>query len=257
MKKRVALVSGGSGGIGRQIAKTLAKEGITVVLFARHKDKLEKAVFEIVEQGGSAEYIIGDVCSIESIKKAISIISQKYNCLDILVNCVGAGPVGGLQKITDSEWVDNINVKQLGCIRMTREVLPLMIETNAGCIINIVGVFGKQPSKDFIIGSVTNAALMAFTKAAADELAQYHIRVNAINPGATNTELWRNTLAELGREMKNSPEIINQTIANLSPMGRIAEPSDIADVASFLISEKARFITGISINVDGGAYSGI
>lgn len=257
MKKRVALISGGSGGIGRQIAKTFAKEGITVVLFARRKDKLEKAVFEIVEQGGNAEYIIGDVCSMDSIENAISIIFQKYNGLDILVNCAGAGPVGGLRKITDSEWLDNINVKQLGYIRMAREVLPLMIETGAGCIINIIGVFGKQPSKDFIIGSVTNAALMAFTKASADELAQYNIRVNAINPGATNTELWGNTLVELGKEMKKSPEVVNETIANLSPMGRIAEPSDIADVASFLISEKARLITGISINVDGGTYCGI
>ncbi|MGB8454879.1 MAG: SDR family oxidoreductase [Anaerocolumna sp.] len=257
MNAKVALISGGSGGIGQQIAKTFAKEGIAVILFARNEAKLKTVVSEIIEQDGQAEYITGDICNIEDIKNTISLIKEKYGSLHILVNSAGGGPVGGLQKTTDTEWLENIKVKQLGYIRLTREAIPLMIGTGEGIIINIIGVFGKQPSKDFIIGSVTNAALIAFTKAVADDTAQYNIRVNAINPGATNTELWSNTIIELGQEAGQDPESVNRKIAKLSPMGRIAEPSDIANVATFLISEKAGFITGISINVDGGTYGGI
>lgn len=247
MSERVALISGGSGGIGREIALGLTKENIRVILLARNEDKLKKAVEELNGQSGKADYIVGDVCRIQDILEAIQEIRSKYGKLDILVNCAGGGPVGGIQKITDEEWMQNITTKQLGYIRFTREALPLLINSGKGNIINIIGVFGKQPSKDFVVGSVTNAALMAFTKAVADDVARYGIRVNAINPGATNTELWKET----------SPEQINQNIADLSPLHRIAEAKDIANLALFLISDKAEFITGISINVDGGTYSGI
>lgn len=257
MTERVALISGGSGGIGREIALSFVKENIRVILFSRSEDKLKKTVEELNRQSERAEYIIGDVCNLHDISEAIQKIHSKYGKLDILVNCAGGGPVGGIQKITDEEWIQNISVKQLGYIRLTREALPLLIQPGKANIINIIGVFGKQPSKDFIIGSVTNAALMAFTKAVADDMAKYGIRVNAINPGATNTELWKETLKDLAADSELSPEQINQNIADLSPMHRIAEAKDIANLASFLISDKAEFITGISINVDGGTYSGI
>ncbi len=257
MSERVALISGGSGGIGREIALGLIRENTRVILFARNEERLKKVVEALSEQNGKADYIVGDVCRIQDISEAIQKIRSKYGKLDILVNCAGGGPVGGIQKITDEEWVQNISIKQLGYIRLTREALPLLIESGKGSIINIIGVFGKQPSKDFIIGSVTNAALMAFTKAVADDVARYGIRVNAINPGATNTKLWKETLKDLAAESELSPEQINQNIADLSPMHRIAETKDIANLALFLISDKAEFITGISINVDGGTYSGI
>lgn len=254
MFERVALISGGSGGIGKEIALAFANENIRVILLSRNEDKFKKTVAEIEEQSGEAEYITGDVCKISDILKAVQIIRSKYKKLDILVNCAGGGPVGGIQKITDEEWLRNINLKQLGYIRLTRETLPLLISSGKG---NIIGVFGKQPSRDFVVGSVTNAALMAFTKAVADDIAEYNIRVNAINPGATNTELWKETLRELATDSKLSPKEINHNIAELSPMHRIAETKDIANLATFLISDKAEFITGISINVGGGTYSGI
>lgn len=257
MSERVALISGGSGGIGREIALGLTKENIRVILLARNEDKLKKAVEELNGQSGKADYIVGDVCRIQDILEAIQEIRSKYGKLDILVNCAGGGPVGGIQKITDEEWMQNITTKQLGYIRFTREALPLLINSGKGNIINIIGVFGKQPSKDFVVGSVTNASLMAFTKAVADDVARYGIRVNAINPGATNTELWKETLKYLAVDSELSPEQINQNIADLSPLHRIAEAKDIANLALFLISDKAEFITGISINVDGGTYSGI
>lgn len=257
MDERVALISGGSGGIGREIASAFAKENIRVILFSRNEDKLKKSVEELNVQREMAEYIVGDVCKINDILEAVQRIRSKYGKLDILVNCAGGGPVGGIQKITDEEWVQNISVKQLGYIRLTREALPLLIHSGKANIINIIGVFGKQPSKDFVVGSVTNAALMALTKAVADDVAGYGIRVNAINPGATNTGLWKETLKDLANGSELSPEEINQNIADMSPMHRIAEPKDIANLALFLVSDKAEFITGISINVDGGTYSGI
>lgn len=257
MEQKVALISGGSGGIGRQIAMDFAKENITVILLARNEKKLKSVVDEITLSGGKADYILADVTDIKQIKEAFDRIGNKYGKLDILINCAGAGPVGGILEIEDSVWENSIDVKQLGYIKMTREAMRLMKQLKQGCIINIIGVFGKQPSSDFIVGSVTNAALIAFTKAAADEAAKSNIRINAINPGATNTELWADTVKEIASHSKMMPDEVNKNIAEMSPMKRLAEPSDISDTAMFLISDRAKFITGISINVDGGTYSGI
>lgn len=257
MEKKVAIISGGSGGIGKTIAKSYAKLGINVVLLARNEERLKEAVKEITSEGGSAKYVIADVTNASTLQKAINEVFDDFGRVDIVVNCAGGGPVGGILDITDEQWTENISIKQQGYVRLTREAIPYLIKSGGGHIINIIGVFGKQPHPDFIIGSMTNAALLAFTKAVSEEVAKFNIYVNAINPGATDTELWQSTVNEMSVKSSIPADIINKNISELSPLGRIANPEDIAKVAEFLISDSAKFITGSSINVDGGAYRGI
>ncbi|WP_297420025.1 SDR family oxidoreductase [Clostridium sp.] len=257
MSQRVAIISGGSGGIGKTIAKAYAKLGINVVLLARNEERLKEAVKEITAEGGISKYVTADVTNTYSLQNAVKEVYEMFGHIDILVNCAGGGPVGGILDISDEQWSENINIKQQGYVKLTRESIPYLIKSGGGHIINIIGVFGKQPHPDFIIGSMTNAALLAFTKAVSEEVAKFNIYVNAINPGATDTELWKNTLDEIALKSNVSAEMINKSISETSPLGRIANPEDIASVATFLISDNAKFITGSSINVDGGAYRGI
>jgi 3-oxoacyl-[acyl-carrier protein] reductase len=257
MSQKVAIISGGSSGIGKAIAKSYARLGINVVLLARNKERLKAAVEEIIIEGGVAKYVVADVSNTGTLQQAIKEVFDKFGHIDIIVNCAGGGPIGGVLDISDEQWDENINVKQQGYVRLTREAIPYLIKSGGGHIINIIGMFGKQPHPDFIIGSMTNAALLAFTKAVSEEVAKFNIYVNAINPGATDTELWKNTVNEMALKANVSTDIINKSISEASPLGRIAHPEDIANVAEFLISDNAKFITGCSINVDGGAYRGI
>jgi NAD(P)-dependent dehydrogenase (short-subunit alcohol dehydrogenase family) len=254
---KTALISGGSSGIGKEIARQFAEQGIHVILLARDEQKLKVAADDIYNKKGKVDFVSADVTNVESLKTALEKVKQIVSDkLDVLVNCAGGGPVGGLSVITDSEWDESINIKQMGYVRLTRESLPLLKAAKSASVINVIGVFGKQPHPDFIIGSMTNAALLAFTKAISEEVAKDNITVNAINPGATDTPLWTETVKQMAEIAGVEPEEINRNIAGMSPMGRITVPEDVARVASFLISEGASFITGTSINVDGGTFRG-
>lgn len=257
MVKKVAIISGGSGGIGKTIAKSYAKLGINVVLLARNEKRLKEAVEEITTEGGVAKYVVADVTNTSILQKVIKEVFADFGRVDIIVNCAGGGKVGGILDISDEQWNENININQQGYVRLTREAIPYLIKSGGGHIINIIGVFGKQPHPDFIIGSMTSAALLAFTKAVSEEVAKFNIYVNAINPGPTDTELWKNIVDERALKSNVSADMIKKNISEASPLGRIANPEDIANVAEFLISDNAKFITGSSINVDGGAYRGI
>lgn len=254
---KVALISGGSSGIGKAIAKEFVNSGIKVAILARKRERLDAAVEELKQIGGRAIGVCADVTDVFSLKKALERVKSEFGRLDILVNSAGGGPVGGIMDITDSQWNENIAVKQMGYVKLTREAIPYIKESGGGNIINIIGVFGKQPHSNFIIGSMTNSALLSFTKAISEEMAQYNIRVNAINPGACDTPLWSNTLKEMSEKIGGDINKINDEIANLSPFKRISKPEDVAKLAAFMISDNASFITGVSVNVDGGAYRGI
>lgn len=257
MDKRVAIISGGSGSIGTSIANAFTKLGIIVVLLARNEDSLKNVIQNINEKGGMAKYIITDITKTSMIQEAIIQTYNDFGHIDIIVNCAGGGPVGNILDITDEQWSSDISVKQLGCVKLVREAIPYLIKSNGGHIINIIGVFGKQPHPDFIVGSMINAALLAFTKAVADDVAKFKIHVNAINPGATNSELWSKTVAQMAKNADTSLDAINKSTEEASPFNAIAQPNDIANVATFLISDNASFVTGCSINVDGGAFKGI
>ncbi len=168
-----------------------------------------------------------------------------------MINSAGAGPLGGIREISDINWIENINLKLLGYIRVSREVIPLMKNANNGRIINIVGTFGKQPSPFFIVGSVINAALLSFTKALSLELAETNITVNAVNPGAVQSLLWKETINQILASGKKELQFLTD------PHLKLVQPEDVARAVLYLADEKNNIITGTSINVDNGVYSGL
>ena len=177
-------------------------------------------------------------------------IKDKYDTIELLINSAGGGPLGGIQEISDINWIENINLKLLGYIRVSREVIPLMKNANNGRIINVVGTFGKQPSPFFIVGSVINAALLSFTKALSLELAGTNITVNAVNPGAVQSLLWKETINQIIASGKK--ELLFLT----DPYLKLVQTEDVVRAVLYLADERNNIITGTSINVDNGAYSG-
>ena len=158
--------------------------------------------------------------------------------------------------MTDEELENHINLKLVGYIRTSREVIPFMQQQGGGRIINIIGIAGKEPSPAMMVPGITNSALLNFTKSLALELAKENITVNAVNPGSTETPLSEMIFSSLAVIQSKTPDEIRQAIASSNPFGRLAHPEDVAAAVIFLASETSAFISGISINVDGGMFRG-
>lgn len=251
---RTVVISGGAGGIGSEVARRFLELNDHVILLDINKSKLA----ELKQRNPAIDYFICDVTDTVSIRSVVRDIEKAIGKIDVLINTAGGGPVGDFTDISDEQWISNIMLKQIGYVRMCREFLELIKKSEHGKIINVIGTFGKQPSADFIIGSMTNAALLSFTKAIADDLSQIGINVNAINPGAVDTELWSKTLQGLEvRYPGKTEETIDKEMRAISGFNRITLPSDVANAAEFLASEKSNFMSGTSINIDGGIYAGI
>lgn len=248
MNKKIAIVTGATGSIGYKIVESLISNNYKVIAFAQNLSKLKNLQNHSPE---NIEVYSVNLKNLLDIESTFQIIKNKYNTIELLINSAGAGPLGGIREISDINWIENINLKLLGYIRVSREVIPLMKNANNGRIINIVGTFGKQPSLFFIVGSVINAALLSFTKALSLELAETNITVNAVNPGAVQSLLWKETINQILASGKKELQFLTD------PHLKLVQPEDVARAVLYLADEKNNIITGTSINVDNGVYSGL
>lgn len=248
MNKKIAIVTGATGSIGYKIVESLISNNYKVIAFAQNLSKLKNLQNHSPE---NIEVYSVNLKSLLDIESTFQSIKNKYNTIELLINSAGAGPLGGIREISDINWIENINLKLLGYIRVSREVIPLMKNANNGRIINIVGTFGKQPSPFFIVGSVINAALLSFTKALSLELAETNITVNAVNPGAVQSLLWKETINQILASGKKELQFLTD------PHLKLVQPEDVARAVLYLADEKNNKITGTSINVDNGVYSGL
>lgn len=249
---KTALVTGGSQGIGKAIALSLASEGVRVGLCARARDRLLSAQEEIEKIGGAgAAYAQGDLTKPHEAEAIVASLLSELGHIDILVNCVGRAKAAPFLDLTDEDWLDAINLKLMAAVRMTRAVLPHMIRAGGGSVIMIGGVFGLQPSPFAIPMGVVNAGLFNFTKALAQDAIRHNVRVNAVAPGRVDTPLFQELVE---RQMKQTGLDRTQTMAKILgevPIGRAARPSEIASVVAFLASDAASYVAGEVLTVDG------
>ncbi|MBI2166297.1 MAG: SDR family oxidoreductase [Chloroflexi bacterium] len=258
LRDRVAIVTGGSKGIGRAIAFGLAREGARVAICARGAEALEATVEE-VQKATDAQVLSvqADMGRLEDIRRLVSTTVQHFGSLDILVNNAVSFPIGTFAELPDEAWQHHLNVKLLGYVRCARESVPHMQQHRWGRIVNIAGSAARQSGMIGMTAGPINAAVVNFTKALSDQVASYNITVNAIHPGATHTDRHRMNITRRARELNISlEEAEHQTIQGI-PIGRLIEPEDIANMVLFLASEKASAITGQAIGVDGGAMRGV
>jgi 3-oxoacyl-[acyl-carrier protein] reductase len=255
---KTALVTGGSKGIGRAVAQALAAEGARVAIVGRDGAALKEAAAAIrTKTGATLEAIAADLSELSGVTRVVGDARERLGRIDVLVNNAGAIRPGDFLKIPDEQWIADWNLKLLGYIRMARAVFPLMREQGGGRIINIVGAAARNPAATYLVGGAANAALVNFTKGLADLGAPSNILVTAVSPAATRTERWDTMLARQAEATGKTVEQIRAESEGTYPLGRIAVPEDIADLVAFLASERASFVSGICITVDGGSTRGV
>jgi NAD(P)-dependent dehydrogenase (short-subunit alcohol dehydrogenase family) len=255
---KTALVSGGSKGIGRAIADGLAREGARVAITARTAKDLDAAAADIrAKTGTDVVTIAGDLSRLDEVNRVVATARERLGRLDILVNNAGAIRGGDFLKIPDEQWAGDWSLKILGYVRMARAVLPLMQQQGGGRILNIVGAAARNPTPGYLPGGIANAGLINFTKGLADLGAPSNVLVNAISPAATATERWESLQAQQAKTTGKTIDQVRAEAFAAYPLKRIATSEDVADLACYLVSERAAFLTGICITVDGGATRGV
>lgn len=255
---KVAIVTGGSMGIGKATALALAQEGVNVAICARGLETLKQTAAEIREATGSKVVPIRtDMTSAEDIKMLVFYTVQEFGEIDILVNNAVNSTTGRASELSDAAWMNHIQTKVMGYIRCAREVVPSMRSKGGGRIVNIGGMGARNASATNPGSGVTNSGISAYTKSLANDVAADGILVNCIHPGSTRTARQDGLMAEqAAREGITREEVLRRTESTI-PIGRMIEPEDIANLIVFLTSNRANAITGQSIGVDGGAGRGV
>ena len=254
LKGRMACVTGASRGIGRAIAIALAREGVQLALFGRDMQRCEELGSELRGQPSAPHVAVLelDLERADAIKPAVEAAVRQLGGMDILVNCAGGAYRGRLNEIPDDAWERYFRVKPLGLLRMTREALPYLKQSNQARVINISGTRGREPEAHSMMSGPINFGTLSATKALANELGPFGITVNAITPGSTRTRRWDELVGITARERGVSEADAEKHLLREVPLGRVVTPEDVADLAVFLASSRAGLISGCAINVDGG-----
>jgi 3-oxoacyl-[acyl-carrier protein] reductase len=248
LKDKVAVVTGGSEGIGRATALRLAAEGAKVAVCARSKDKLDEVAAEITRAGGSALALVADASKSADIERFIAAVAGRFGRIDILVNNAGTSARGMFLEVDDATWHADLELKLFGAIRCTRLVVPYMKKQGGGRIINITISSAKQPGAGSMPTSVSRAAGLALTKALSKEYAADNILVNTVCIGKIKSGQHERRFAREGVKEADYYAKLSKDI----PMGRVGEAAEVANVIAFLSSAAASYVTGSSINLDGG-----
>ncbi len=249
---KIAIVTGGSRGIGRAIAHDLAKEGAAVMIASRDPAALEQTVGEIKNARGRAASIALDLRLPETPAKLVKAAIDEFGGLDIVVNNAGATQRGDFLSLTDEQFIDGFALKYYAAVRTTRAAWP-HLKARHGSVVNVIGAGGRTPGAHFAIGGSVNAACLAFTKAIAELGIADGVQVNAVNPGPVRTDrqmVWLEEAAK--KEGIKLDEVIARTVKN-SKITRMGEPEDIAYLVSFIVSKKGSLFQGSLIDMEGGS----
>ena len=248
LQNKTAIVTGGTQGIGLATAHALAAEGASVVIAARGRERLEAAVSAIKAAGGKATAVQADMSKEADCARVISEALAAFGRIDILVNNAGTSNRGAFESVTDATWQSDFDLKLFGAIRLTRLVIPEMRKQGGGRIINLTNIGAKQPAAQSMPTSVTRAAGLAMTKALSKEFAADKILVNTVCMGLIRAGQHETKAAKAGRNVEDLYVEMGKNI----PLGRVGLAEEVANVITFLASDAASYVTGTSINLDGG-----
>lgn len=251
---RVAIVGGSSKGMGRAIAAALVREGANVTMCARHAADLEHAAREIAGQEAAARvlWVEADLSQAADVDRVVARTAERWGRVDIAVNNVGGPPPGQPLGMSDDQWLGAFDLNFFSVVRMCRAVVPLMRQQQWGRIVNMLSLSVRQPEDNLALSTVARTAVVAYAKSLADEVAGDGITVNNILPGSVETERLQ-AVAEMqarfhGRDVTHAME---DRLARVA-LGRFGRPEEVADLVCFLVSERAGFMTGLSIPFEGG-----
>jgi NAD(P)-dependent dehydrogenase (short-subunit alcohol dehydrogenase family) len=240
LKNKIAIITGGGTGIGLSCARLFCKEGARSVIFGRRADRLDEAVAEI---GNTAQAVSGDITRNEDIKRLVETTVNTYGRVDILINNAGVFTGAPVHEMQDSDWDATLNINLTGVFKLTREVLPHMMQQQSGSLIHISSILGLVATPNVAAYNTSKGALNQFSRSLAVEYGSSGIRSNAICPGLIATEMTE--------ELMSNKELMQEWSKNY-PIGRFGQPDDIAQACLFLASDESSFVTGTLLPVDGG-----
>jgi 3-oxoacyl-[acyl-carrier protein] reductase len=251
LKGKVALVTGGSEGIGAATAKAFAREGTRVAICARRDEPLRAVEAEIRKAGGECLALAADVRRAEDVERFVNAAHQQFGRIDFLVNNAGTSAASPFESVTDEAWAEDLDLKLFAAIRASRLAIPLIRQQGGGAIVNLTNIQAKQPGARSVPTSVSRAGGIALTKAMSKEFAPEKIRVNTVCIGLVKS-------GQISRSaQRQHPDVaLDEAYERMGknvPIGRIAEADEAADLITFLCSDRAKFITGVAINFDGGS----
>lgn len=253
LKGKIAIVCGGSRGMGRAIAAQLVDEQCRVAILARDKETLAKTARELdPKETGKVLPIECDLSDVQKIPSIVAKVKEKFGTIHILINNAGGPPPGGLEQVKDEDWDKAFKQNLLSAIIMTKEVLPIMKAQKFGRIVNITSQYVKEPFPGLILSNTARAGVVAFAKSISHEIAPFNITVNTLCPGAILTERLKFLMTERARRESKDIQKIEEDVRNMVPMKRVGTPEEFAHVVLFLVSEKASYVTGTTLAVDGG-----
>jgi NAD(P)-dependent dehydrogenase (short-subunit alcohol dehydrogenase family) len=250
LRGRVCVVTGSTGGIGRETARLLCDEGARVVVTGRKAERVEQARLEIGAELG----VVSDLAE-PGAPRALIAEAERVGPVDVLVNNVGVAYQLAFEDVSDRQWDEMWQLNVMSYVSAIRAVLPGMRERGGGAIVNVSSTAGKRPSTSMPNYSVTKAAVLSLSRLVADLYANDGVRCNAVTPGPTATEAW---LGEGGladqqaARLAKTKEAILEAVGKGRPLGRLAEPEEIAAVIVFLCSDRASYVTGAAWSADGG-----
>lgn len=248
----VAVVTGGSKGIGNAIANTLASEGADLAICARRAGPLEEAAEGIEAEHGVECYpVTADFTDREDVSAFVDSVVDHYGVIDIFVNNAGSAPGGLLENLDEDDWYKALDLKLMGHVRGATEAMPHLVESQ-GVLVNLIGNDGTKPSPGELAPGAANAADINMTEALAKQYGRKGVRVNAVNPGPVATDRWDYLVEIMAEEQDLTFDEAMEIAENSIPIGRICEPQEIANVVTFLASDAASFVNGGVIDVDGG-----
>lgn len=247
LSNKVALVTGGTSGIGEAIVRLFASEGAAVVCCARRPDAGHALEDEMRANGHSVDFLQADVSDEDAVQSLVAQTIERHGRLDIVVNNAGTAPAGPLEQMAVADWDDTMRANVTSMFLVTKYSIPHLREAGRGSVINLGSTFGAVGAPGSAAYAVTKAAAISLSKSLAAELASDNIRVNALCPGATDTPFLRDWFVATG-----APSETEQWLVEHHPLGRLGQPEEQARGALFLASDDSSFVTGSALFVDGG-----
>ena len=253
LKNKVALVAASSHGLGRAVAEELAAEGASLIICGRNTTDIEHAAAEIEERTGVEVLgLAADVSRPDDVSRLVDSGLTRFGHIDILITNAGGPPTGTFETLTREEWESATRLTFFSAIELARHVLPGMKERRWGRILNITSITVKQPVEGLMLSNSLRAGLTGFARTLANEVATYGITVNNILPGYTRTERVEELATQMAAKQGITAAEFKAKWEQEIPMRRLGEPREFAALATFLVSERASYITGTSFQVDGG-----